>query len=99
MDAIELTKEDREYAAHRLQAYFRDERDEELGDLGATLFYDFIAKELGPLFFNRGLYTASLLARRSADALEADIDAAKRLPPGGRYAPPRAGADDRDGAD
>ena len=55
MDAIELTKEDKEFAVHRLQAYFRDERDEELGDLGAILFYDFIAKELGPLFFNRGL--------------------------------------------
>ncbi len=84
MDAIELTKEDREFAVQRLQAYFRDERDEELGNLGATLIYDFIAKELGPLFYNRGLYTASLIARRAADSLEADIDAAKRPPPGGR---------------
>jgi uncharacterized protein (DUF2164 family) len=79
-----LSKEDREFAVLRVQAYFRDERDEELGHLGAMLIYDFIAKELGPLFYNRGLYTASLLARRAADSLEADIDAAKRLPPAGR---------------
>lgn len=91
MDAIELTKEEREYATHRLQAYFTDERDEEIGDLAAVLLYDFVAKELGSLFFNRGLYVAGLIARRAADGLEADIDAAKRMPPGGRFpAPPTA---------
>lgn len=94
MDAIELTKEEREYAARRLQAYFVDERDEEIGDLAAALLYDFIAKELGPLFYNRGLYTAGLIARRAADGLEADIDAAKRLPPGGRFPAPEPGRPD-----
>jgi len=88
MDAIELTKEEREYATHRLKAYFVDERDEEIGDLAAYLLYDFIAKELGPLFFNRGLYVAGLIARRGADTIEADIDAAKRMPPGGRSPAP-----------
>ncbi|MEX2229903.1 MAG: DUF2164 domain-containing protein [Dehalococcoidia bacterium] len=96
MDAIELTKEEREYATHRLKAYFVDERDEEIGDLAAYLLYDFIAKELGPLFFNRGLYVAGLIARRGADTIEADIDAAKRMPPGGRYAPAVSQPDDED---
>lgn len=85
MDAIELTKEEREYAVLRLKAYFAEEREEQIGDLAATLIYDFVAKELGPLFFNRGLYVAGLIARRAADGLEADIDAAKRMPPGGRF--------------
>lgn len=88
MDAIELTKEEREYAGHRLQAYFADERDQEIGELAAHRLYDFIAKELGPLFYNRGLYTAGLIVRRAADGLEADIDAAKRMPPGGRFTVP-----------
>ena len=94
MDAIELTKEEREFAGHRLQAYFAEERDEEIGDLAAKLLYDFVAKELGPLFYNRGLYAAGLIVRRAADGIEADIDAAKRMPPGGRFPAPEPGRAD-----
>ncbi len=81
MDAIKLERDEREAAVKRIQAYFERERDEELGELGATLMLDFVAEELGPLFYNRGLDEAQRLLRRLADSLDADLDAAKRLPP------------------
>lgn len=38
-----------------LQTYFEQEKDEQLGDLAASLLLDFIIKELGPIFYNAGI--------------------------------------------
>jgi uncharacterized protein (DUF2164 family) len=78
---IELTREDREDALRRLRAYLEHERDEEWGDLATGLLYDFIAEELAPYFFNRGLHEAQSHLARFADSLDADLEAAKRYPP------------------
>lgn len=87
MERVELKKEDREHAVRHIQAFFAEERDEELGQLAATLLYDFIARELGPLFYNEGLHAAQVLRWRAADSIDSDLDAAKRLPPAGRRGP------------
>ena len=81
MDAIELGREEREDALVRLRAYFGRERGEELGELGAILIYDFVAEEVGPYFYNKGIEDAQALVERFADSLDADLDAAKRFPP------------------
>ena len=81
MDAIELGRAEREDALARLRAYFGQERGEELGELGAMLIYDFIAEQLGPHFYNKGIEDGQALVARFADSLDADLDAAKRLPP------------------
>ncbi len=72
---------EREDALERLRAYFGRERGEELGELGAALLFDFIAEQLGPHFYNKGIEDAQALVARFADSLDADLDAAKRLPP------------------
>ena len=81
MDAIELGREQRDDAVERLRVYFARERGEELGELGATLIYDFVAEQLGPHFYNKGIADAQALVARFADSLDADLDAARRLPP------------------
>ena len=58
MDAVELRREEREDALVRLRAYFGRERGEEPGELGAILIYDFVAEELGPYFYNKGIEDA-----------------------------------------
>ena len=81
MDAIELGREQRDDAVERLRVYFARERGEELGELAATLIYDFVAEQLGPHFYNKGIEDAQALVARFADSLDADLEAAKRLPP------------------
>jgi uncharacterized protein (DUF2164 family) len=81
MPKIELSREDRDDALRRLRAYLENERDEEWGDLAVGLLYDFVAEELAPYFFNRGLSEAQAHLARSADSLDADLEAAKRYPP------------------
>jgi uncharacterized protein (DUF2164 family) len=39
-----------------IKNYFLKERDEDLGDLSATMILDFFTKELAPEFYNQGVY-------------------------------------------
>lgn len=55
-DRIKLTKEKREDMVSAIKYNFLKERDEELGDLAASLILDFIIKELAPEFYNQGVY-------------------------------------------
>ncbi|TYR80669.1 DUF2164 domain-containing protein [Priestia megaterium] len=38
-----------------IQAYFLEEREEEIGELAATLLLDFFIDELAPEFYNLGI--------------------------------------------
>ncbi len=65
----------------RIRAYFERERDEELGELGAGFFLDFITEEIAPLFYNAAVADAQALLARAADLLDADLEALRRSPP------------------
>jgi len=91
---FDIDRDERADAIARIRAYFERERDEPLGELGATLIFEFVRDELGPLFYNLGLDDARALIARSMDSLEADIDAARRLPPRGLPSAPRPTSDD-----
>lgn len=78
---FDIDRDERADAVRRIRAYFDRERDEPLGELGATLLFEFVRDELGPLFYNLGLDDARALIARSGDSLEADLDAARRFPP------------------
>lgn len=53
--SLELEKEQRELLISRIQNYYYNERDEELGYLGATLILDFIIEKCAPIFYNQGM--------------------------------------------
>lgn len=64
-----LDMQDREWARAAVQRFFAEEHDLDLGGLAADLIVDFFAEELGPLFYNRGLYDAELAVRQRTDEL------------------------------
>ena len=53
---IELSKEKRSAMTASIKNYFLNERSEEIGDLAAGLFLDFIIEELACEFYNQGVY-------------------------------------------
>ncbi len=55
MNKIKLTPQIKEKIIESLQQYFHNERDEDLGNLGADLMLDFILKEVGPMIYNQAL--------------------------------------------
>lgn len=64
---IRMEREQKKQILKRIQQYFLDERGEEIGDLAAELFFDFIAKEIGPFFYNQAVSDVqALLAQRFA---------------------------------
>lgn len=79
-----LDRDARAEGVRRIRAYFERERGEELGELAAGFILDFVAEELAHLFYNQALADAQALLARSADTLDADLEAQRRHPPHAR---------------
>ncbi|MGD6817186.1 DUF2164 domain-containing protein [Metabacillus sp. 84] len=68
---IKFKKEEKADMATKLQDYLYKEWDEEIGDLAAEIFLDYISSELGPYFYNKGVEDArSLLNEKLLDLEE-----------------------------
>lgn len=64
-----LSKEDKVTLVNKLQAYFEQELDQELGDFDAEFLLDFFAKELGNYYYNQGLHDAQALINNKVELL------------------------------
>lgn len=52
---LELKKEIRDKMIKRIQKFFLNERDEEIGELAAILLLDFMIENLAGEFYNKGI--------------------------------------------
>lgn len=52
---FQLSKEQKDHMIELIQAYFKEEQGEEIGNLKAMLFLDFIIEKLAPEFYNLGV--------------------------------------------
>ncbi len=66
---IQFSRQERDAMSDALKAYFSDELDRELGQFEAEFLLDFIGRELGAYFYNRGLYDAQALLAGRIDEL------------------------------
>ena len=78
MKPIEFSKEDRAAITAKLRDYFARELDQELGQLPAEMLLDFIGKEIGGAFYNRGVALELMGDIRAA--YESYLDAAAAAP-------------------
>ena len=69
MTPIKFSREEIAAITAKLRPYFRDELDVELRDLPAEMLIDFLAREIGPFFYNRALYDAQAVLKQKADDL------------------------------
>jgi uncharacterized protein (DUF2164 family) len=69
---VELSKEDRQQAIASIERYFRDERDEKIGNLAAGALLGFFLEEIGPSVYNRGVMDAQ--ERMQARVVELDFE-------------------------
>jgi len=72
MSEIKFTKEEIEIITQKIQLYFSEELEQEIGQFDAQFLLDFISQEIGPYFYNRGLYDAQAILE---DKLESIIEA------------------------
>lgn len=58
MKKIEFTQDEKELLARKIQMYFSEELNQEIGGFDAQFLLDFFAEEIGPLWYNQGLQDA-----------------------------------------
>lgn len=68
-NAIKLTKERRAEMLNLIKNYFSSEREEEMGDLAAGLFLDFVLEKLGPEIYNQAVDDSYNYLKDSAEDL------------------------------
>jgi uncharacterized protein (DUF2164 family) len=72
MPEIEFTKEEKDILVQKIKGYFVDELDQEIAQFDAEFLLDFFTREVGPYYYNNGLYDAKTLIE---DKLETLTDA------------------------
>lgn len=72
MAKIEFSKPEKELITRKIQLYFREELDQELGQFDAEFLLDFFAEEVGAYFYNRGVRDAqAVIEHKVADINDA----------------------------
>lgn len=79
MSSIEFSAQQKELLIQKLQRYMSNELDVELGQFDADFLLDFIAKEMGSVFYNQGLYDAQAVLTDRMDALSDAIYQLEKL--------------------
>ena len=73
MSKIEFTKEEKETIVRKIQFYFDQELDQELGQFDAEFLLDFFSEEVGGYYYNRGLYDAQAYLEKQIETISEDI--------------------------
>ena len=64
MALIKFSDDEKKVIVGRIQSYFREELNQELGGFDAEFLLDFFAEEMGAYFYNRALYDAQAIVQR-----------------------------------
>lgn len=73
MKPIKFEKEERAAIVARIQRYFVDELDSEIGGIPAELLLNFFSEEIGPFYYNQGLADAQAVMARMIDTINDEI--------------------------
>ena len=69
MKKFKLEKELKDQIIIHIQNYFLEERDEEIGNLSATLLMDFMIGQVGPAIYNQAIKDAHALVSKKIEDL------------------------------
>jgi uncharacterized protein (DUF2164 family) len=73
MSDIEFTKEEKDLIVQKIQMYFHEELDSEIGQFDAQFLLDFFTEEVGSYFYNRGLYDARAIMEKRVEEIADSI--------------------------
>jgi uncharacterized protein (DUF2164 family) len=73
MAEITFSREEREVICRKIQNYLQEELDQEVGQFEAGFLLDFFAEQIGPYFYNRGLYDARAILESQLENIDEAI--------------------------
>ena len=81
MSVVEFSKEEKALITQKLQRYVATELGFEMGSFDAEFLLDFVSKELGCYFYNRGLYDAQTVVNARFEEMAEEIVVLEKFEP------------------
>lgn len=78
MTDIKFTNQETEALVTKLQTYFEQELDQDLEQFDAQFLLDFISKEMGGYFYNKGLHDARTILDAKIQSIDEDLYAIEK---------------------
>jgi len=69
MSHIDFSKEEKKLIVHKIQLYFKEELDQDIGQFDAEFLLDFFSEEVGAYYYNRGLYDAQAILESRVESI------------------------------
>jgi uncharacterized protein (DUF2164 family) len=73
MSPVQFSQAEKSLLIDKLQRYFSQELDQELEQFDADFLLDFFTKELGAIYYNRGLFDAQTLMSQKLELISEQI--------------------------
>ena len=73
MSPVQFSQAEKSLLIDKLQRYFSRELDQELEQFDADFLLDFFTKELGAIYYNRGLFDAQTLMSQKLELISEQI--------------------------
>lgn len=68
-----LNDDDKRVVMEEIKRFFFEERDEEIGEIAAMNFLDFVTEKIGPYYYNAAIREAVKQTENNAMRLEEDL--------------------------
>ncbi|MFT5450921.1 MAG: hypothetical protein ACI9N9_000401 [Enterobacterales bacterium] len=79
MSKIKFTKQETQSMVIKLQTYFNDELDQDIGQFEAEFLLDFFAKNIGSHFYNNGLADARVIFESKLSSIDEELYAIEQV--------------------
>jgi uncharacterized protein (DUF2164 family) len=76
MNEINFSSQEKDQLTTKIQKYFTDELDQDIGQFDAEFLLDFFSKEIGGHYYNRGLFDAQIIISRKLEDVTETVNEA-----------------------
>ncbi|WP_188208099.1 DUF2164 domain-containing protein [Alkalibacillus aidingensis] len=75
---MNFSHEEKQYMINQIQSYYFEEHGQEIGELAAGNFLEFVSNELGLFFYNQGVREAKEVVEQKLMNVDEDLVALER---------------------
>ena len=79
MSIVEFSKEEKEFIVKDIQNFFSKELDQEIGQFDSIYLLDFFSDNIGPYYYNRGLFDAQAILEKRMDNIKEAISELEKI--------------------
>lgn len=78
MSLISFSRQEKDTIVAKIQEYFADKLDKEIGQFETEFLLNFLADEVGPYFYNKGVHDSQAMLQIKVDEIVEAIDSLEK---------------------